>query len=452
MKKVTTLFSAMVLILIGFSTVQAQEALFFSEYIEGSSNNKAIELYNATDDTVSLANYQIAQSSNGNGWQFYHTFPAGAEILPKGTWVIVTDQTSSALYDTSKANEVLSFPSVTHHNGDDARALIYIADDDTTFLDVIGIPDSDPGTGWAVAGINNATAEHTLVRKSSVTTGTTDWAASAGTDADDSQWIVREQNYFTSLGFRNEVTDVTFIVNTSTLPDTLSENHYIQLRGAVNGNGGEYLGQMIDWNTDSDLVAENIGGDYWTVNVKMEPEDTLIFKVWSGFDAATGTNNGDGGWEVISANREFVSTINDTTALIYSDSETPPFTSDVDSVSLYFRVNMAAFIQDQSFNPETDKVGLRGNPQVFKNPDDWGSAFYFLEQEGDTPFYSGTVKVDNEAADTLGSVPYKFVAETASGVIWDNKPGNTDGNRFLDIPAADSTIHWVYMPDRKSVV
>ena len=41
-----------------------------------------------------------------------------------------------------------------------------------------------------VAGVSNGTKDHTLVRKSSVQSGNTDWAASAGTSADDSEWIV----------------------------------------------------------------------------------------------------------------------------------------------------------------------------------------------------------------------------------------------------------------------
>jgi hypothetical protein len=40
--------------------------LIFSEYIEGSSNNKAIELYNASTETINLDEYQIGQTSNGH--------------------------------------------------------------------------------------------------------------------------------------------------------------------------------------------------------------------------------------------------------------------------------------------------------------------------------------------------------------------------------------------------
>ncbi|MEQ8525163.1 lamin tail domain-containing protein [Gracilimonas sp.] len=189
--------------LFSMSAVNAQDALLISEYIEGSSNNKAIELYNPNSSAVSLDSYQIAQSSNGGGWAFYHEFPSGASIKPYGTYVIVTDQVSSALYNSANADEVLGFPSVVHHNGDDARAIIHISGTDTTFIDVFGDPDSDPGSAWAVGDTANATGEHTLVRKSSVTSGNTTVLGSFGTDDASSEWVVRPQNDFSNLGIHD---------------------------------------------------------------------------------------------------------------------------------------------------------------------------------------------------------------------------------------------------------
>ncbi|SMO75817.1 T9SS type A sorting domain-containing protein [Gracilimonas mengyeensis] len=250
--------------------------------------------------------------------------------------------------------------------------------------------------------------------------------------------------------------DVSFTINTSTIPDTLSEEDFIQLRGAVNGAGGDYLGQMIDWNDQSDLVAENQGGDYWTIDFIMAEGDEFVFKVWSGFDATSGTENGDGGWEIIDENRSTrtFSAMSDTSVTLYADSQTAPYESVEDSVTMFFRVNVGAFVQDESFNPETDSVGLRGNPDVFQNPSDWSSTAIYLEREekgvetSDNLFYSGSVRVDQAAADTLGSLPYKFVLETETGTLWDNVDGNTDGNRFIDVPSADSTIHWVYFQEK----
>ena len=54
-------------------------------------------------------------------------------------------------------------------------------------LDRIGDWQGNPGDGWDVAGVTNATKDHTLVRKSTVMVGNAGyWSASAGTNADDS--------------------------------------------------------------------------------------------------------------------------------------------------------------------------------------------------------------------------------------------------------------------------
>ncbi len=188
---------------IAISSVFAQATdLFFSEYIEGSSNNKAIEIFNGTAGTIDLADYQIAQSNNGGGWQYWHSFPASTSIAAGDVWVIVNS--SAVIAGMQEAgDESLAYPSVVHHNGNDARGLVKIVGVDTTWLDIIGIPTEDPGTGWDVAGVTTGTYNHTLVRKPGITSGDTSWTASAGTDADSSQWIVYDQN-FHMLGAHNQ--------------------------------------------------------------------------------------------------------------------------------------------------------------------------------------------------------------------------------------------------------
>jgi hypothetical protein len=188
-------------LLVSTNPGSATTDLFFSAYMEGSSNNKGIEIFNGTDSTISLDDYQIAQSNNGDGWEYYHVFPSGASIASGDVWVIITDQMDPLLYDAVDADEVLGYPSVVHHNGNDARALIKSAD--STIVDVIGIPDSSYAAGdttlsvpsFDVAGVVGGAKDHTLIRKSTVYMGNDDWAASAGTDADNSEWIVEAQNY-----------------------------------------------------------------------------------------------------------------------------------------------------------------------------------------------------------------------------------------------------------------
>ncbi|MGB2384468.1 MAG: hypothetical protein ACPH8E_03110, partial [Flavobacteriales bacterium] len=42
----------------------AQCGLFFSEYAEGSSNNKYLEIYNPTNETIDLSGYAYPNVSN----------------------------------------------------------------------------------------------------------------------------------------------------------------------------------------------------------------------------------------------------------------------------------------------------------------------------------------------------------------------------------------------------
>ena len=190
--------------------------LFFSEYIEGSSQNKALEIFNPTIQPIELDNYRIAQSANGNGWQFWHEFPDDAVLEPYDVWVITTDEAVDSLKNV--ADEILSYPSVVHFNGNDARGLEKTTDGGTTWtlIDIIGNPDEDPGSGWDVAGIPDATKDHTIVRKDSIFHGNIDWTVSSGTSAETSEWIVYPIDTFQYLGWHNVGGDVpeTF-VNTS---------------------------------------------------------------------------------------------------------------------------------------------------------------------------------------------------------------------------------------------
>jgi hypothetical protein len=178
--------------------------LIFSEYIEGSGNNKALEITNLSDSTVYLENYQLAQASNGNGWQYYHEFAEGASIEAGGTYVLITDQVDANLFAASNADEVLGYPSPIHFNGNDARALIHIdaTSGDTTFTDVFGDPDSS--SDWDVAGVYKASSGYTLQRKSTVTQGNTTVLGSFGTNYDDSEWLVKSEDVFNNLGVATE--------------------------------------------------------------------------------------------------------------------------------------------------------------------------------------------------------------------------------------------------------
>ena len=161
--------------------------LIISEYIEGTSNNKALELYNVADETVNLTGYSVKRASNGGGWS--DILPLSGTLAAKAVYVIGNDGAGTAILDASD-----TLHTVTYFNGNDAIGLFL----NDVLVDVIGNPNSD--AFFSVAGVSNAAAEHTLIRKPEILEGNTNWASSAGTDADNSEWILMDQDYFGDLG------------------------------------------------------------------------------------------------------------------------------------------------------------------------------------------------------------------------------------------------------------
>ena len=179
--------------------------LYFSEYAEGSSNNKYVEIYNASSMSVDLSNYQIKGTNNGTAWgdNGERELSLTGTLASNSVYIISTDAADQSILN--KADLSLPYESPVHYNGNDAIG-IFGKDSSGSFtvvLDVIGVESSDPGpAGWNVAGVSGATKDHTLVRKASVTKGNTNWENSAGTSSSDSEWEVKDVDDWTSLGSR----------------------------------------------------------------------------------------------------------------------------------------------------------------------------------------------------------------------------------------------------------
>lgn len=179
--------------------------LYFSEYAEGSSNNKYVEIYNSSSTSVDLSNYQLKGTNNGTAWgdNGERELSLTGTLASNSVYIISTDAADQSILN--KADLSLPYESPVHYNGNDAIG-IFGKDSSGNFtvvLDVIGVESSDPGpAGWNVAGVTGATKDHTLVRKSSVTKGNTNWENSAGTSSSDSEWEVKDIDDWTSLGSR----------------------------------------------------------------------------------------------------------------------------------------------------------------------------------------------------------------------------------------------------------
>ncbi len=199
-------------------TSQPMANLFFSEYAEGSSNNKYFEIYNTTTDTIDLSFYAYPNVSNApstiGDYEYWNEFDAGAIILPNDVYVVAHPSSDPIIL--AQADETHGYLS----NGDDGFGLVYGDQISYQILDWLGDWNGDPGSGWDVAGVTNATKDHTLVRKCDVTAGDTSWTNSAGTDSLNSQWTVYSQNTWTYLG--SHITPCNFVYGCT---DTLASNY-----------------------------------------------------------------------------------------------------------------------------------------------------------------------------------------------------------------------------------
>ena len=169
--------------------------IFFSEYAEGSSNNKYVEIYNPLNNAVDLSNYSLKGSNNGSGWKAERDFALSGTLNPAETLIVCANQADASILALTAAEFQLAYESPVHHNGDDAIGLF----NGSNLIDIIGEPNSDPGSSWSV-GTSGSTQDRTLVRKMSVTQGNLVWSTSAGTTDENSEWFVLAKDTWAFAG------------------------------------------------------------------------------------------------------------------------------------------------------------------------------------------------------------------------------------------------------------
>jgi len=146
--------------------------LIISEYVEGSSNNKYVEIYNGTGSTVTLSNYELRLHANGaaigspTATQNLGALTSGPTTLANGqTLVLKNSGAALALpagvtaYDSTAVN----------FNGDDALALYKIST--SSYVDIFGVLGSRPTNDWGT-GVTSC-IDRTQKRKLTVTGGVT---------------------------------------------------------------------------------------------------------------------------------------------------------------------------------------------------------------------------------------------------------------------------------------
>jgi PKD repeat protein len=162
--------------------------VLISEYVEGSGDNKALELYNAGNATANLSQYSVETYSNGSTTATF-TLNLSGTLAPNGTYVITNSAATNAVL--INASNITS--NITQFNGNDAVVL----KNNGVIIDKIGEIGQDPGTAWPVG--SGSTADFTLVRKQSIDRPHTFW------NTTQTQWDVYPQNTFSFLGNHTSV-------------------------------------------------------------------------------------------------------------------------------------------------------------------------------------------------------------------------------------------------------
>ena len=166
--------------------------VFISQYVEGTGNNKAIEIYNGTLSNLDLAaqNYVLQQYDNGSLTPSV-SMPLSGDLQP-GTCLVVARPPTPAEYAPDIAitslnpltNKYLTF------NGDDVIVLRKGGASGTVVDRVGRFPPTPPAP-------SGATTDRTLTRKQNVWTGNVS-AVTAPFPLD--QWTLSPKDTFTGLG------------------------------------------------------------------------------------------------------------------------------------------------------------------------------------------------------------------------------------------------------------
>jgi predicted extracellular nuclease len=178
---------ALVLVLGVQRAQSAPTELFISEYIEGSGQNKALEIYNGTGAAVDLGALGYSVFFSFNGGTSTRTIPLVGTVANGDVFVIAQATADQAILAQADQTDT----STSWFNGDDFVALRKSG----ATVDGIGQLGVDPSTEWGTG--DTSTADNTIRRKATVERGDTN-----ETDAFDpaSEWNGLAMNTFDGLG------------------------------------------------------------------------------------------------------------------------------------------------------------------------------------------------------------------------------------------------------------
>ena len=220
--------------------------LFISEYIEGSSNNKAIEVANFTGAPIDLSDYSLKKATNGSG-SFSSTFALSGQLANGEVYVVANSSADSTILNQADATNggVMTF------NGNDAVGLFK----NDVLIDVLGNANSSA----------NFAKDVTLRRKSAIVNPNTLYTVS--------EWDSYAQNTFSDLGAHT--------IDGGSVPDTIAPTVPL---GIIASNITE-TSASLSWTASTDNIAVT-GYDVYQDGSLLASVTTISYAV-NGLTAST---------------------------------------------------------------------------------------------------------------------------------------------------------------------
>ena len=263
--------------------------------------------------------------------------------------------------------------------------------------------------------------------------------------------------------------NVTIRVNTATLWDTITTTGIVQVRGEIIGKGSSLLpsGDLVTWDSYSQVAPQNIGGDYWQYSFKMYESDKLEYKFWTGHTISIPTklrlgyegpvlpsDGANRNIRLITAGKN--DTLIDLQYFNSSGYSQPQFWSPLqkkqDTIGIYFRVNLADLMKNAQFDPAVNgPVVLRGDSASTQGVLSWNSNTVVLQREtlsvAGGSFWSGAVYFPKNTIPVGTEIKYKFFIANSSFGGWESGINE----RTVLFPASDTTLMWKFFNERNPI-
>ncbi len=238
--------------------------LFISEYVEGSSFNKALEIANFTGNNVNLSGYNLRRQGNGSGnWEAAYNLSG---TLNNGRTFVVSHSSASTTIK-NKADRTTSSSPLTF-NGNDAIGLFK----NNVLIDIIGRFNG---------GTSNFAKDVTLRRKSSVSSPRTTYLAS--------QWTRLGINTSSGLGTHVFSGDTNDSLNYCVSKGNDSSSEYIDYVGigGINNSSGSNNGYKnntsqvgnVSYGSNTVVISAGFSGqaytEFWTVWIDYNQNGTF---------------------------------------------------------------------------------------------------------------------------------------------------------------------------------